>query len=74
MALSSKTIGHLADTLSGEVVEYILEDERWTEFLIEMISDAIVAKMGTLDCDLHGDLAYAISERIVMTSVCHLFD
>jgi hypothetical protein len=69
MALSDKTMNRLADALAPEVVEYILEDDRWTEFMVELISDAIVAKLGTLDGDLHGELAYSISERLLLKHV-----
>lgn len=72
MALSDKTVNRLADAMAPEVVGYILEDDRWTEFMVEVISDAIVSKLGTLDCDLHGELAYSISERLILTSGCHI--
>lgn len=62
--ISSKSLNKIAAALTPEVVEYIYNDERWTEFLIEMISDAVVDKMEQLDCDLHGELCYAISEHI----------
>ena len=62
-------MNRLADALAPEVVEYILEDDRWTEFMVELISDAIVAKLGTLDGDLHGELAYSISERLLLKHV-----
>ena len=69
MALSDKTVNRLADAMAPEVVNYILEDDRWTEFMVELISDAIVAKLGTLDGDLHGELAYSISERLLLKHV-----
>jgi hypothetical protein len=69
MALSNKTMSRLADAMAPEVVKYILEDDRWTEFLIELISDAIGAELGLLDGDLHGELAYSISERLLLKHV-----
>lgn len=72
MALSNKTVNRLADAMAPEVVEYILEDDRWTEFMVELISDAIVSKLGTLDGDLHGELAYSISERMILTCGCQI--
>lgn len=69
MALSNKTMNRLADAMAPEVVNYILEDDRWTEFIVELISDAIVAKLGILEGDLHGELAYSISERLLLKHV-----
>lgn len=69
MSLSNATVKKLADALAPEVIEYIFNDDRWTEFLIEMISDAVVEKMGQLEGDLHGELSYCISERILLSKV-----
>ena len=62
--ISTKSLNKIAAALAPEVVEYIYSDERWTDFIIQMISDAVVDKMGQLDYDLHGNLCYAISENI----------
>jgi hypothetical protein len=62
--ISAKSLNKIAAALAPEVVEYIYNDERWIEFLIQMISDAVVDKMGQLDYDLYGNLCYAISENI----------
>lgn len=62
--ISSKSLNKIAAALAPEVVEYIYNDERWDDFLIEIISDAVVNKMGQLDCELHGELCCAISEHI----------
>ena len=62
--ISSKSLNKIAAALAPEVVEYIYNDERWDDFLIEIISDAVVNKMGQLDCELHGELCCAISEQI----------
>lgn len=62
--ISSKSLIKIAAALAPEVVEYIYNDERWNDFLIEIVSDAVVDKMGQLDCELHGELCCAISEQI----------
>ena len=49
MALSNTTISKLADALVPEVIDYIYEDERWCEFLHEVIPDAIQDKLGAVD-------------------------
>lgn len=62
--ISSKSLNKIAAALAPEVVEYIYNDERWYDFLIEIVSDAVVDKMGQLDYELHGELCCAISEQI----------
>lgn len=67
MALSEFTVKKLASALTPEVVEYIYNDDRWISFMIELISDAIVDKLGELDLDLHGELCAIISEYITLS-------
>ena len=64
MALSNQTISKLADALVAEVIDYIYEDERWCEFMHEVIPDAIASKLGAVDEDLRFELALSIMDRI----------
>jgi energy-converting hydrogenase A subunit M len=66
MALSDTTISKLADALKSEVVDYIYADERWYDFLHEIVPDAIQAKLGTVDEDLAFDLSLCVMDRIVL--------
>jgi hypothetical protein len=66
MALSNSTVSKLADALVPEVIDYIYEDERWCEFLHEVVPDAIQTKLGAVDEDLRFELALCIMDRIVM--------
>lgn len=68
MALSQKTFNNLANTLAPEVIEYILEDEKWINFLSEIIPEALKEKLGELDLELEMELVMAIADRIVMKS------
>lgn len=68
MALSETTTSKLADALMSEVVSYIFEDQRWVDFLHEIVPDAIVDKLGTIDEDLKFDLALCILDRIVINA------
>jgi len=45
MALSNQTISNLASALVPEVIDYIYEDERWCEFLHEIVPDALKDKL-----------------------------
>ena len=66
MTLSHKTFNQLANTLTPEVINYILEDEKWIEFLSQIVPEALREKLGELDLDLEMELVMAISDRIVM--------
>ncbi len=64
MALSETTISKLADALKSEVIDYIYEDERWSDFLQEIIPDAIHNKLGEVDDAILFDLAMCVIDRI----------
>jgi hypothetical protein len=64
MALSNNTIQKLSDALTPEVVSYIMEDERWVDFLHEIIPDAIHDILGDVDDDLKYELAIVIMDKI----------
>jgi hypothetical protein len=64
MALSEQTIINLASALVPEVIDYIYEDQRWCEFMHEVIPDALQDKLGEIDEDLKFELAMCIMDRI----------
>jgi len=64
MALSEQTISNLASALVPEVIDYIYEDQRWCEFMHEVIPDALQDKLGKVDEDLKFELAMCIMDRI----------
>lgn len=64
MALSNQTISNLASALVPEVIDYIYQDQRWCEFMHEVIPDALQDKLGEIDEDLKFDLAMCIMDRI----------
>lgn len=66
MALSTQTVSNLASALVPEVIDYIYEDERWCEFLHEIVPDALQNKLGEIDEDLKFDLALCIMDRIYL--------
>lgn len=66
MALSAQTVSNLADALVPEVINYIYEDERWCQFLHEVVPDALHDKLGEIDDDLQFDLAMCIIDRITL--------
>jgi hypothetical protein len=66
MALSEQTISNLASALVPEVIDYIYEDERWCEFMHEVVPDALQDKLGEIDEDLKFELAMCIMDRICL--------
>ena len=57
MALSSQTTSNLASALVPEVIDYIYQDQRWCQFMHEVVPDALKEKLGEVDEDLQFDLA-----------------
>ena len=64
MALSHQTINKLASALGPEVIDYIYQDERWCEFMHEVIPDALQEQLGEIDGELKFQLAVCIMDRI----------
>jgi hypothetical protein len=68
MTLSNTTIIKLADALSDDVASYITQDERFFDLMVELIPDAIHAKLGDVDVQIAAELSMCISERIALKS------
>jgi hypothetical protein len=64
MSLSNATFNKLADAFKSEVVSYILQDERYVEFLMDMIPDAIQEKLGPMDDIVLYELSLCVMEKI----------
>ena len=67
MTLSTSTVQNLAKTLAPEVTKYICEDERYVEFLMELIPDAIHHCMGDVDPDVSVEISLCIMDSIDLT-------
>ena len=67
MSLSNATFNKLADALKSEVVSYILQDERYVEFLMDMIPDAIQEKLGPMDDIVLYELSLCVMEKIELS-------
>ena len=68
MALSNQTIQSLSDALVPEVVEYIFNDDRWINFLHEVVPDAIVTTLGKVDDDVLFDLSLCVMDSLFVKS------
>jgi hypothetical protein len=69
MALSDNTISKLCDALIQDVVEYISDDERFFDLMVDLIPDAINAKLGKVDEELVAELSICISQRLILKGV-----
>ena len=67
MSLSNATFNKLADALKSEVVSYIVQDERYVEFLMDMIPDAIQEKLGPMDDIVLYELSLCVMEKIELS-------
>ena len=66
MALSDSTVHKLADVLTPEIIQFIYKDERWIEFMMEMIPEFLGNQFGEMDEELMVDLSQCIMERIIL--------
>ena len=67
--LSDKTFQNLVNALTSEVISYIEKDERYVNFMQEVIPDALSDLMGQLDEDLRYELSMSIMDNIMFRSV-----
>ena len=51
MTLSKETIGKLADALTLEVIDYIVNNPKTNTFLYEMVTEALCEKLGNKNED-----------------------
>lgn len=66
MALSNQTLHSLANALKPEVIKYIQEDQRYADFMMELIPDAITSQLGTVKNDVLMDLSMIIMDKIFL--------
>ena len=69
MALSQNTIIKLADALTEDVVQYITDDEGFFDLLVQLIPEAIHAKLGDVDDMIAAEISMCISERVRLIAV-----
>lgn len=64
MTISNQTQKQLGIALTPDVIDYILQDDRWIDFLHEMIPDAITETMGNVDHNLLYELGMIVMDNI----------
>ncbi len=53
------------------MIEYIHEDERYVEFMMEIIPDAIQDKLGPISEELMNELPMCVMDRIAFRKVSY---
>ena len=66
MGLSSKTYNNLAKALADEVADYISQDERYAEFMMEIIPDAIQSNLGNMNDEVLMELSMCVMDKIYL--------
>jgi hypothetical protein len=64
MKLSNDSVTKIADALKPAVLNYIYEDEAFTEYMQTAVTEAIHDVMGNMDDDLLFELGMLIFDRI----------
>lgn len=67
MALSNQTINNLSVALTPEVINAIYADERWIDFMCEIVPEIVSEKLGSDDMELVSELAVCISDNILLS-------
>jgi hypothetical protein len=69
MRLSNEAYRNLAKALQDEVADYIRQDDRYIEFMMELVSDAIQSKLGTVHDEILMDLSLLIIDRLDISPI-----
>ena len=69
MSLSQNTIIKLSDALSQDVADYITEHHEFFDLIVQLIPEAISAKLGDVDDMVLAELSMCISERLALKGV-----
>jgi hypothetical protein len=64
MALSHKAFVNLSHAITDDVAEYITEDHRFFEMLMQVIPDAITDKLGDIDNTLLAEMSCYTAENL----------
>jgi hypothetical protein len=70
MPLSSKSFQNISSALVPDVIKYIEQDERYVDFMHEVIPDAIQFYLGNIQEELKFELSLAIMDKICFHNAC----
>jgi hypothetical protein len=69
MSLSNKTVQNLSIALTPEVINAIYADERWNDFMCEVIPEIVSKKLGFRDMNLVTEIAMCIVDNILLNPI-----
>lgn len=69
MGLSNKTYNNLAKALVEEVSNYIRQDDRYAEFMMELIPEAIQSELGFVNDHVLLELSMCVLDRLDISPV-----
>jgi hypothetical protein len=64
MKLSNSSITKIADALKPAIMDYIYEDEKFTQYMQDAVTEGIRSVMGDMDEDLLFEIGMLIFDRI----------
>ena len=64
MMLSEETICKIADALVNDVSDYVYSSEEYASVMRKLIEEALDAKMGEMDDQLHFELGLILFEKL----------
>jgi hypothetical protein len=69
MALSNSTIKNLSIALTPDVIKEIYSDERWIDFMMEILPEIVSDNLGSEDIDLITEISCCIMGNILLKPV-----
>ncbi len=69
MALSTKALNLLADSLAPKIAEELYSSEAFMEFMHRQVPAIIDAELGECDDDMMFDLSLLVMERIILKAI-----
>jgi hypothetical protein len=64
MKLSNSSVSKIADALKPAVLNYIYEDETFTQYMQDAVTEGIRSVMGDMDEDLLFEIGMLLFDRI----------
>ena len=69
MSLSNSTIKNLSIALTPDVIKEIYSDERWIDFMMEILPEIVSDNLGSEDIDLITEISVCIMDNIALNPV-----
>ena len=64
MSLSTKTVRNIADSIKKEIIDHIYQNETYASMMQQLLCEALDAKMGEMDDEIHFELGMILFDTI----------